>query len=255
MIVKSAEVECRRPMMKTGGCQPPMRAYIDELTVATSSLMGSRWILRSLEKLIAWDRIKFKPAKSRSFVMKKGRTANNFHFSRSGTTIPTLLECPVKSLGKIFNSTLRDINAVQAAERELELWLARVNKPGLPGRFKAWVYQHTVMPKILWPLSVYDSPIVGAMERKIHIYTRRWLGLPRSLSSLALYGISNALQLLFKCLVEEFVWSRTREAMMYSFSNDTKVVAAGIEVHTGRKWRAKKELGKAEERLRFSWGR
>ena len=77
MIVKSAEIECRGPMMKTGVRQPLIRAYMDDLTVTTTSVMGSRWILRSLEKLIPWARMKFKPAKSRSFVMKGERRTNS----------------------------------------------------------------------------------------------------------------------------------------------------------------------------------
>ena len=196
MIVKSAEIECQGPMMKTGVRQPPIRAYMDDLTVTTTSVMGSRWILRSLEKLMAWARMKFKPAKSRSFVMKKGRTVEKFRFSIAGTVIPTLSEC----LGKIFDTTLRDTNAVRAAIGDLELWLTRVDMSGLPGRFKAWIYQHSVLPRILWPLFVYDSPmkIVEAMERQINNYLRSWLGLPRSLSNAALYGSSNALQLPFK---------------------------------------------------------
>ena len=94
------------------------------------------------------------------------------------------------------------------------------------------------------------NEIVDAMERKIKSYLWRWLGLPRSLSSATLYGTSNALQLPFKGLVEEFVVSQTREAIMYRYSKDPKVVAAGIEVCSRKKWSAKKELGKAEERLR-----
>ena len=50
--------------------------------------------------------------------------------------------------------------------------------------------------------------------------------------------------------MEEFVISRMRDAMIYTYSKDPKVVAAGIKVHTGRKWSAKKELEKAEEQLR-----
>ena len=67
--------------------------------------------------------------------------------------------------------------------------------------------------------------------------------------STALYGTSNAQQLPFKCIVEEFVASRTREAMLFRDSKDPEVTVAGIKVCTGRKWRAKKELGKVEERL------
>ena len=143
-------------------------------------------------------------------------------------------------------------DSVWAAVGDLELWLARVNKSGLLGRFKAWVYQHVVLPRILWLLSVYDSPmtIVEAMERKINCYLQRWLGLPRSLSSAVLYRTSNALQFPFKGLLEESVVSQTREAMMYRFFKDPKIVAAGIEVCIGRKWSAKKELGNAKQRLR-----
>ena len=167
MIVKSAEIVCRGPMMKTGVRQPSIRAYMDDLTVTTTSVMGSRWILRSLEKLIAWVRMKFKSAKSRSFVLKKERTADKFRFSKAGTMLPALSEYPVKSLGKIFDTTLRVTNAVRAAVGDLELWLTRVDKSGLPGRFKTWIYQHAVFPRILGPLFVYDSPmtIVEAMER------------------------------------------------------------------------------------------
>ena len=172
MIVKTAEITCRGPMMKTGVCQPPFRAYMYDLSFTTISVMGSRWILCSLEKLIVWERMKFKPAKSRLFVTKKGRTTDNFCFSLSGTMIPTLSECPVKSLGKIFSITLKDTNAVRAVVVDLELWLTRMDKSGLPGCFKAWVYQHIVLPRILWLLFVYGSPmtIVEAMERKINSY-------------------------------------------------------------------------------------
>ena len=77
--------------------------------------------------------------------------------------------------------------------------------------------------------------IVEAMERKINNYLRRWLGFPRSLSSTALYGSSNALQLPFKGLMKEFVVSQMREVMLYRDSKDPKVATAGIEVCTGKK--------------------
>ena len=42
-----------------------------------------------------------------------------------------------------------------------------------------------------------------AMEKKINSYLRRWLGLPQSLSSFALYGPTNSLQVSFKGLTED----------------------------------------------------
>ena len=114
------------------------------------------------------------------------------------------------------------------------------------------MYQHAILPRLLWPLLIYEVPIttVDKMERNISGFLRRWLGLPKSLSSAALYGTTNAVQLPFSGLKEEFIVTRTREAMLYNESNDPKVVAARVEIRTGRKWKATKELQVAEERLK-----
>lgn len=44
--------------------------------------------------------------------------------------------------------------------------------------------------------------------------------------------------------------SGTREALLYRDSRDPKAVAAGIEVRTGRKWRAIEALEVVEFQLR-----
>lgn len=104
----------------------------------------------------------------------------------------------------------------------------------------------------MWPLLVYSFPIsaVETLERKVSNHLQRWLGLPRSLSSIALYGRNNKLQLPFRSLEEEFKVTRAREVMQYGDSNDPKVANAGIQVRTGRKWRAEDAVQEAEARLR-----
>ena len=252
MLVKASESECRGPKSKSGVRQPPIRAYMDDLTITTKSATGSRWILGGLNKNMEWARMRFKPGKSRSVVIKKGKIKDDVRFCVGGLAIPSLTEKPVKSLGKIFNCTLKDTSAIKEATEELNAWLGKIDKTALPGRFKAWIYQHAVLPRILWPLLIYDVAIssVDAMERKISGFLRRWLGLPKSLSSAALYGKSNAIRLPFSGLVEEFKVTKTRETLMFRESKDPKVAAAGIEVRTGRRWDAEKELRSAEERLR-----
>lgn len=254
MLVKSAEVECRGPITKSGVRQPPIRAFMDDLTVTTTSVPGCRWILQGLEKIITWARMCFKPAKSRSLVLKRGKVTDKFRFSLDGTQIPSVTEKPIKSLGKTFDCTLKDAASIKATNRELEAWLTAVDKSGLPGKFKAWIYQHGVLPRILWPLLVYEFPIttVQGFERRISRYLRRWLGLPRSLSSIALYGHNNKLKLPISSLNEEFMVTRAREVLQYRESSDPKVSQAGIEVRTGRKWRAQEAVEQAESRLRHS---
>lgn len=209
-------------------------------------------MLQGLEKLISWARMSFKPSKSRALVIKKGKVNDRFRFLLDGTVIPSITERPVKSLGKVFDCSLRDTAAIKTTISELDTWLSAVDKSGLPGRFKAWIYQHGILPRILWPLLVYEVTLstVEALERKVSGYLRRWLGLPRSLCSAALYGNTTKLQLPFSSLDEEFRVSRTREAMMYRDSKDSRVAAAGIKVRTGRKWKAQEGLEVAESRLR-----
>ncbi|KAJ3605395.1 hypothetical protein NHX12_027442, partial [Muraenolepis orangiensis] len=168
MLTKSAEPECRGPRMNSGQRQPPIRAFMDDLTVMTESVPGCRWILKGLEELVEWARMRFKPAKSRSMVLRKGKLVDKFRFNIADTAIPSISEKPVKSLGKVFDCSLRDTTSIQSTCTELDGWLKSVDKSGLPGKFKAWVYQHGILPRILWPLLVYAVPIstVETLERR-----------------------------------------------------------------------------------------
>ncbi len=116
----------------------------------------------------------FKPSETRSMVLKKGKVVDKFRFSVSGTVIPTFTEQLVKSLGKLFDSSLKDSAAIQNSNKELGAWLTKVDKSGLPGRFKAWIYQHSILPRDLWPMLIYAVPMtkVESLERKQGAWTR-----------------------------------------------------------------------------------
>lgn len=115
MLAKSEEPECRGPLSKSGVHQPPIRAFMDDLTVSTTSVPGCKWLLKGLEKVITWARMNFKPTKSRSLVLRKGKVADQFRFSSGGTKIPSITEKPIKSLGKVFNSSLNDTESIRVA--------------------------------------------------------------------------------------------------------------------------------------------
>lgn len=91
-----------------------------------------------------------------------------FWFSISGVPIPTLLEKPVKILGKIFDSSLKDTAFIKNTWRG-------VDKSGLLGKSKAWIHQHGILPRFLWPLLLYEFPIstISDLERTISSYLRR----------------------------------------------------------------------------------
>ncbi|KAK0143143.1 hypothetical protein N1851_018727 [Merluccius polli] len=168
---------------------------MDDLTI-TTSVPGSRWILQGLERLITWATMSFKPSKSRSMVLKKGKKSN----------------------------------------KELGAWLTKVDKSGLPGRFKAWIYQHSILPQVLWPLLVYAVPMttVESLERKISGFLRKWLGLPRSL-----------ITVWDDCPSVASLKNSWEEALQYRDSRDCKVSSAGVEEGSGRlgkHWRRQSHL-------------
>jgi len=90
-----------------------------------------------------------------------------------------------------------------------------VDKSGLPGKFNGWIYQHGILPRILWLLLVYKVSIstVGGFERRVSRFLQKWLGLPQSLSSIALYGQENKLKLPISSLDEELMVTHTREVL------------------------------------------
>lgn len=75
----------------------------------------------------------------------------------------------------MFDCSLRDIASIRATNQELEVWLAAVDKSGLPGKFKALIYQHGILPQIIWSLLVYGLPIsaVEGFERRVSRFLRK----------------------------------------------------------------------------------
>lgn len=98
----------------------------------------------------------------------------------------------------------------------MEEWL-RTEKTGLPGKFKACLYQHILLPRLMWAPTVYEVPItcVEGLERKINKYLRKWLGTPPSFTAVGLYIRSGQLQLPLSSVVEEFKVAKCRVVMTY----------------------------------------
>lgn len=74
-----------------------------------------------------WNRMSFKAGKSRSLILKRGKVTDRFSFSLWKTTIPSVPEKTVKSLGKLFISDLKDTTARQESSDNLNLWLLAVS--------------------------------------------------------------------------------------------------------------------------------
>lgn len=119
MFMKSAEPECRGPNTISAQWQPHIREFMYGLIVTTDWVPDCLLILHGLEKLVEWARMRFKPEKSTSMVLRKGRMEHRFRFN---TAIQTITEKSVKSFGQVLNSTLRDTAFIQSTCTELDGW-------------------------------------------------------------------------------------------------------------------------------------
>lgn len=70
--------------------------------------------------------------------------------------------------------------------------------------------------------------MVEVLEKNINQFLRKWMRLPRSSSSIALYSQSTMLHLPLSGLSVEFKVTCSKEVVMNLDSTDIKVVLAGI---------------------------
>ena len=108
----------------------------------------------------------------------------------------------------------------------------------LPGKLKTWCLQFGLLPRVLWPLAVYEVPTstVEKMERGVTAYIKKWLGVPRCLITIGLYGDA-VMELPLTSLSEEFKCAKTRLQMTLNKSKDLVVRNNAPTLATGRKWR------------------
>ena len=252
MIVRGAESTAAGTELPGGQVLPPMKAFMDDITSLIRGKQDTEALLQRLDELIKWARMAFKPKKSRSLSLVKGRAAQT-RFHIAGEQIPTLQEQPVKSLGRWYSHPLTDKHRGSEVQQLVTEGLQAIDNCGLPGKFKVWCFQFGLLPRILWPMQVYTITMtrVETMERKVSSYLRKWLGVPRSLTSGALYCSTSKLTLPTTALTEEYKVAKARIYLMMRDSKDPVVKQAKPEVSSGRKWKVAEAVEQAESRLRL----
>ncbi|GFO10260.1 reverse transcriptase [Plakobranchus ocellatus] len=169
VLLKAAEGSAG-PANLGGGCSmPPLKAFMDDTTSICSKEDETRRMLTRLDDLMSWCRMEFKPKKSRSLSIRRGKVDESTTFTVAEPQIPTVSQEPVKSLGRWYDSSMKDTRRrAETFELASESLLA-FKKCALQGKFKIWCLQFMLIAKLLWPLLVYAicSSTVEAIEAKI----------------------------------------------------------------------------------------
>ena len=80
-------------------CLTPIRAYMDDMTLVTTTVQCMKRILERLNKNLKWAGTKNKPCKSRSISISRGKLGDR-KFVIDEEKIPVIREKSVKSLGR-----------------------------------------------------------------------------------------------------------------------------------------------------------
>lgn len=193
--------------------------------------------------------MKIKPTKSRSLSIRKGIRNDNIN-DLDGEKIPLLAEQPVRSLGRVYTANLSHKQMSSTIMAQLLEGLRRIDQSPPPGKFKVWCYQVILYHRIMWPLKLCEIPTsaVQRMDAKANNYIRNWLGLPRCLTDVALFG-RNKLQLPLKSVTLGYKLEKARLVFQLRDSADPAVNDSKIQVKTGRKWNVEQVVAQASSHL------
>ena len=119
--------------------------------------------------------------------------------------------------------------------------LKAIDHTKLPGKHKIWCLQFALYPRLAWLLTMYEVAFLSRVvmiKRTCNAYTRKWLGLPRTINTSSLYRWKGALQLPLSSIVEIYKAGKVRTVMMLRESRDQEISDRPPDVRTARKWKA-----------------
>ena len=249
-----SRLDVPRYKLENGNYLPLLRGFMDDLSAMTTNVKAGDLILKELDKALAWARMKPKAPKSRSCVIKAGRSMNVTPFQVRGETIPSIQANPVKALGRVIDGSLKDRKSRDELFKKVVDGLLLIDKSFLTGVMKLFSYQFVFLHRICWPLMIYEIPLswVEALEPKINKYLRKWLGLHKSLSSVALYCKDTPCPLPLSSIVTEFKKRKAGAYLQLKESSDVTVSENTPSLYTGRKWQVEKAVAEAECDLNIS---
>ena len=145
LLIEAGRRETRGPKTKEDIRQPPSRGYMDDLTITITTHVQAKCVQEAMEETATWARMKFEPSKSRCLVVKKGKITQRFRLKIPGEEIPSIIDNPIKCLGKWYDDTLKDVNN---SRRDTTEKLINIDKTGLHGKLKAWIFQNDQKQKV-----------------------------------------------------------------------------------------------------------
>ena len=134
------------------------RLFVDDIATTTETVPQTKDLLNKLSEKLNWAGLSVKANKCRSLIIIKGEPQKR-EIKINGNTITPIQNMPVKYLGKMYTASLDEKEQIQRFIKILEDEARKIDKCKLPGRYKSWILQHMLIPKLMWPLKIYNIPL------------------------------------------------------------------------------------------------
>ena len=240
---------------------PLLPALMNDLSLMTTKVSGAQTLLSWCTTAFTWAGLEFRADKSRSVVIVKGRSMNTTPFSVSKASdqpdvsswIPSIHSRPIKFLGRIIDGSISDRNSSAELTDKLLAGLSVIDKSHFTGTQKLWILQHLLIPRIQWPLLIYEIPISLAfkLEQKVSIFIRKWLHLHHSTSSLCFYSSVSPCPLPLKSLSSALKDSKISGHLLVRNSKDPLVPSCVPKLQTGT-WKVEDAVLSLENDIKIS---
>ena len=239
---------------------PLIRAFMDDINLMSSTVSGAQSLLDRCATALKWADMTFRADKSRSFIIIRGRSLNSTPFSVCKPSdlsdfsmyIPSIHSSPVRFLGRIINGSISDRKSIDELDEKLSDGLHIIDKSFYKGSQKLWILQHLLVPRIQWPLLIYEVSIAVAtrLEQRVSSFIRKWLHLHHSTTNVCLYASSSPCPLPVKSLTSILKSSKISGHLLLRDSQDPLVSGNTPDLKSGS-WNVKEAVNSAEAELHF----
>ena len=261
-IILEYSEQIKVPKFATNNTDLPLpRAFTDDLSLMSSSVSGAQTLLSRCTTVLTWAGLEFRADKSCSIAIIKGRSVNTTLFSvpkakdqpEPSSPIPSIHSRPVKFLGHIIDGSLSHRNSSAELADKLLAGLTTIDRSHFTGTQKLWILQHLLIPRIQWPLLIYEVPISLAfkLEQKVSVFIRKWLHLHHSTSSLCFYSSASPCPLPIKSLSSALKASKISGHLLLRNSQDPLISSCVPKLHTGA-WKVEDTVLSCESDIKFN---
>ena len=163
--------------------------------------------------------------------------------------IPSVHTQQVKFLGRIIGGSLTDRKSIEQLAAKLLSGLKIMDGSYFSGTQKLWIMQYLLIPRIQWPLLIYEipMPLAARLEQKISFFICKWLYLHHSMSSSCFYSAGSPCPLPVKSLTSVLKASKVSGHLLLKHS----LVSSGPSKLKAGSWEVEKVVNVTEPDIKL----